>query len=85
MESSAFSYSNVPTTNRNISESNSSNKKIWKSYWTPSHEIHYNIINRCGKPFAFVHHLAFKILTPTFNIIFFRHTCGAMILRLLIT
>lgn len=82
---SALSYSKIPVTNRNISESNSGNKKIWKSFWIPSHKTDYNIINRCGKPFAFRHHPAFTVLTPAFNILFFRHTCGAMVLRLPVT
>lgn len=27
-----------------------------------------------------MHHLAFTVLTPVFNILLFRHTCGAMVL-----
>lgn len=36
LEFSSFSYSEIPITN--ISEGNSGNKKVWKSFWIPSHK-----------------------------------------------
>lgn len=84
LEFSEFSHSNQktwhkpkgfdnPVTNRNISESNSSKKKIWKSYWIPSYETDDNIVNRCEKLSIFLHHLAFTLLTLASRILF-RHT-----------